>query len=62
MGMTRQDYEMVAEAIERDRAVTETSAGRKAIDDVAEGLARRLKNAYDNFDRERFLLAAGWGE
>jgi hypothetical protein len=57
--MTRKDYLLIAEAIQRTRYTnTDTEARcRYVIDMVAENLANMLATDNKNFDRERFLAA-----
>lgn len=62
MSMTRKDFEAVAHAMRYARSDALQDSGRKLIDGATERLANEFQHANPRFDRERFLLAAEWGE
>lgn len=56
--MTRKDFELLAEAIQRTRRTTSVTT-HWTLDRLVENLANALAEQNERFDRARFLAAAG---
>lgn len=62
MSMTRSDYEIAADAMRRARWEAQQASGRRLLDHATEQLAAAFAQTNPRFDREKFMVAAEWGE
>ncbi len=64
MAMTKKDYQLVAHAIkaQRERLHSEYRIQSDAMDDFAETMAAHFALVNDNFKKDVFLEAAGYGQ
>ena len=56
--MTRKDYELIAAALRRARALSETKEQRRGVDRAAAAISEALAADNARFVRARFLTAA----
>lgn len=57
--MTRKDYVLIAAALKRASALSETDSQRRGVSRAAGSLAGALSADNEAFDRTRFLQACG---
>lgn len=64
MAMTRKDYELVAKALksQRENVFSSSAISCRVLDEAAEGIAAHFALLNDNFKKDLFLEAAGYGE
>lgn len=64
MAMTRTDYELVAQALKEQRRhfAEKFDIEMEAMDHMTQTIAAYFALRYDNFKKDTFLKAAGFGE
>lgn len=64
MAMTKKDYVLVARALktQRESIITRSSIQCTVVDETIETMAAHFALLYDNFNKDVFMEAAGYGE
>lgn len=64
MAMTKKDYELVAKALksQKENIMVTSNIQTRIVDETIETMAAHFALVNDNFKKDTFLEAAGYGE